>query len=39
MLAPVNGKLAGVMMTHLHLDHIMGMPDIANDGVPSFSVQ
>lgn len=27
----LDGKLSGVLFTHLHLDHITGMPDIAND--------
>lgn len=27
----MGGKLSGVFFTHLHLDHILGMPDIAND--------
>jgi N-acyl homoserine lactone hydrolase len=27
----LNGKLSGVLFTHLHLDHIAGMPDIASD--------
>lgn len=27
----MSGKLSGVFFTHLHLDHILGMPDIAND--------
>lgn len=27
----VNGKLDGIFFTHLHLDHITGMPDIANN--------
>lgn len=27
----MGGKLAGVFLTHLHLDHITGLPDIAND--------
>ena len=27
----VDGKLSGVFLTHLHIDHISGMPDIAND--------
>lgn len=27
----MDGKLSGVFFTHLHLDHILGMPDIAND--------
>ncbi len=31
LLKRVDGKLSGVFMTHLHLDHIFGMPDIAND--------
>jgi N-acyl homoserine lactone hydrolase len=26
----MNGKLSGVFFTHLHLDHIIGLPDIAN---------
>lgn len=30
-----NGKLSGVFFTHLHLDHILGMPDIA-DQVPLY---
>jgi glyoxylase-like metal-dependent hydrolase (beta-lactamase superfamily II) len=25
------GKLRGVLLTHLHIDHISGMPDIASD--------
>ena len=25
------GKLSGIFFTHLHFDHITGMPDIAND--------
>ncbi len=28
MLNDVDGKLAGVFFTHLHIDHISGMPDI-----------
>lgn len=31
ILQGLNGKLSGVFFTHLHLDHIFGMPDIAND--------
>lgn len=27
----VEGKLNGIFFTHLHLDHITGMPDIANN--------
>lgn len=27
----VDGKLNGIFFTHLHLDHIMGMPDIASN--------
>jgi glyoxylase-like metal-dependent hydrolase (beta-lactamase superfamily II) len=27
----MEGKLSGVFFTHLHLDHILGMPDIASD--------
>lgn len=27
----MNGKLSGIFFTHLHIDHISGMPDIAND--------
>lgn len=30
-LAPLGGKLSGVFFTHLHVDHILGLPDIAND--------
>lgn len=35
MLQGMDGKLSGVFFTHLHLDHIAGLPDIAND-VPLF---
>jgi N-acyl homoserine lactone hydrolase len=31
ILQGIDGKLSGVFFTHLHLDHISGMPDIAND--------
>ncbi len=31
ILQGLNGKLSGVFFTHLHLDHISGMPDIPND--------
>ena len=31
ILQGMDGKLSGVFFTHLHLDHIFGMPDIAND--------
>lgn len=31
ILQSMNGKLSGVFFTHLHLDHISGMPDIANE--------
>lgn len=31
MQQSMGGKLSGVFFTHLHLDHILGMPDIAND--------
>ena len=31
ILEGMQGKLAGVFFTHLHLDHIAGMPDIPND--------
>ena len=31
ILLGMDGKLSGVFFTHLHLDHIAGMPDIAND--------
>ena len=27
----MDGKLSGVLFTHLHIDHISGMPDISND--------
>ncbi|MDH2916486.1 MAG: MBL fold metallo-hydrolase [Gallionella sp.] len=27
----MDGKLSGVFFTHLHLDHISGMPDISNE--------
>ncbi|TXT35413.1 MAG: Zn-dependent hydrolase [Comamonadaceae bacterium] len=35
ILAPLNGKLSGVIFTHLHIDHIMGLPDIGS-GVPLY---
>lgn len=31
ILQGINGKLSGVFFTHLHLDHISGIPDIPND--------
>lgn len=31
ILKGMDGKLSGVFFTHLHLDHISGMPDIADD--------
>lgn len=31
ILEGINGKLSGVFFTHLHLDHISGIPDIPND--------
>jgi len=31
ILQGMNGKLSGVIFTHLHLDHISGIPDIPND--------
>lgn len=31
ILQGLDGKLSGVFFTHLHVDHISGMPDIAND--------
>jgi len=31
ILQGMNGKLSGVLFTHLHIDHISGMPDIPND--------
>jgi N-acyl homoserine lactone hydrolase len=31
ILQGMNGKLSGVFFTHLHVDHISGMPDIANE--------
>ncbi len=31
ILARLPEKLSGVFFTHMHLDHISGMPDIAND--------
>ena len=31
ILAALPGKLSGVFFTHLHIDHISGMPDIPND--------
>lgn len=31
ILKGINGKLAGVLFTHLHIDHISGMPDIPGD--------
>jgi glyoxylase-like metal-dependent hydrolase (beta-lactamase superfamily II) len=31
ILHGMDGKLSGVFFTHLHVDHISGMPDIAND--------
>jgi glyoxylase-like metal-dependent hydrolase (beta-lactamase superfamily II) len=31
ILQGINGKLSGVFFTHLHVDHISGMPDIANE--------
>jgi N-acyl homoserine lactone hydrolase len=36
ILQEMNGKLSGVFFTHLHLDHISGMPDIPND-VPLYT--
>ena len=35
IVAGLNGPLAGVFFTHLHIDHITGMPDIAAN-VPLF---
>lgn len=35
IVAGLNGPLSGVFFTHLHLDHIAGMPDIGAD-VPLF---
>jgi glyoxylase-like metal-dependent hydrolase (beta-lactamase superfamily II) len=26
-----NGPITGVLLTHLHLDHVMGLPDVPND--------
>ena len=31
ILQSINGKLSGVFFTHLHLDHITGLPDIPKD--------
>ncbi len=31
ILQGLDGKLSGVFLTHLHLDHISGMPDIPDD--------
>lgn len=31
ILQDMGGKLSGVFFTHLHIDHIAGMPDIPND--------
>ncbi len=31
ILQGMDGKLSGVFFTHLHIDHISGMPDIQND--------
>ena len=31
ILQGVDGRLSGVFFTHLHIDHISGMPDIANE--------
>jgi N-acyl homoserine lactone hydrolase len=31
ILQDLHGKLAAVFFTHLHIDHISGMPDIPND--------
>jgi len=31
ILQEMGGKLSGVFFTHLHIDHISGMPDIPND--------
>jgi glyoxylase-like metal-dependent hydrolase (beta-lactamase superfamily II) len=31
ILQRVNHRLSGVFFTHLHVDHIFGLPDIAND--------
>ncbi|MFA5825343.1 MAG: MBL fold metallo-hydrolase [Gallionellaceae bacterium] len=31
ILQGMDGKLSGVFFTHLHIDHISGMPDIANE--------
>jgi glyoxylase-like metal-dependent hydrolase (beta-lactamase superfamily II) len=31
ILHSMDGKLSGVFFTHLHIDHISGMPDIPND--------
>jgi N-acyl homoserine lactone hydrolase len=31
ILKGIDGKLAGVLFTHLHIDHISGMPDVPDD--------
>ncbi len=31
ILQDLGGKLSGVFLTHMHIDHISGMPDIAGD--------
>jgi glyoxylase-like metal-dependent hydrolase (beta-lactamase superfamily II) len=31
ILQGMDGKLSGVFLTHMHIDHISGMPDIPND--------